>query len=342
VARELEDRKIPTPGEVLAARGQLHNRRTYSSLWRLSTLGRILSNPAYIGKHSGWRVVREKVIKRDPISGEIHTVVRQIELAEDNPERVTLPASTCPPLVDEASFDAVQQILERNRQNASRRMLGPEATLLRGGFAICGWCGRNMQPHLDRGKYYRYYCGSICDIKANHCPHGRWSVLASQLDRIVWNWVLRAFQKPQTIRAVFERWKAVQAEGRTIDDGRLDAVKEALSVATNKWRNCLTSAAEAKDEETWAQFTHMAEEAGKQMKQLQKDYDKLPTIFRRTDARVAQVDSLIAMGQFALENLRTASYQDKRTFLYALGVVIKVKSSTDFKIDWRLENIQEE
>ena len=60
------------------------------------------------------------------------------------------------------------------------------------------------------------------------------------------------------------------------------------------------------------------------------------------DARVAQVDSLIAMGQFALENLRIASYLDKRAFLYVLGVVIKVKSSTDYKIDWRLEKIQEE
>jgi hypothetical protein len=180
------------------------------------------------------------------------------------------------------------------------------------------------------------------DTGANHCPHGRWSVLASQLDGIVWNWVLRAFEKPDIIRSAFERWKAEQSEGRTFEYDRLESTKEALDAATRRWRNCLSSAAEAKDDETRAQFSHMADEAGKQMKGLQKDYDKLSAILGRADAQVAQVDSRIAMGQYALEHLRTASYQDKRTFLYALGVVIKVKSSTDYKIDWRLEKIQEE
>jgi hypothetical protein len=48
------------------------------------------------------------------------------------------------------------------------------------------------------------------------------------------------------------------------------------------------------------------------------------------------------MGSRALEHLRTANYRDKRTFLYALGVVIRVKSMADYKIDWRLEQVNQQ
>ena len=86
----------------------------------------------------------------------------------------------------------------------------------------------------------------------------------------------------------------------------------------------------------------MADEAGKEMRKNQAEYDKLSGVLTRADARIEQVDALIAMGDRAMGHLRSATWQDKRTFLYALGVVVRVKSMSDYKIDWRLEQIKEE
>lgn len=342
VAHELESRQIPTPGQILARRGQLQKGRTFSTNWRLSTLGRILSNKAYIGKHSGWRTSRETVHEKDAITGEVRAITRQVELSPDSPERVFFSTDVCPALVSEEDYKAVQTVLARNKQLASRRTMDPEAILLRGGFAVCGWCGRNLQPRLDHRIYYRYYCGSVHQVESNRCPNGYWSVKAEDLDYLVWNWVVRAFEKPEIIRAAFERWKANQEDGRTFEYDRLDSIQTALTNATNRWCNCLKSAAGASDETTRAQFTHMADEAAKEMKESQKDYDQLASVLSRTEARFEQIDAVIRMGTNALEHLRQADYQDKRTFLYTLGVVIKVKSMTDYKIDWRLEQINDQ
>jgi site-specific DNA recombinase len=47
LARQLELEGIPTPFQVLAARGQAPTGRTYSAQWRVATLLRILHHPAY-------------------------------------------------------------------------------------------------------------------------------------------------------------------------------------------------------------------------------------------------------------------------------------------------------
>jgi hypothetical protein len=137
VGLELEARKIPTPGQILEKRGQLPRERTCSPVWRRSTLRRILSNPAYIGKHSGWRHVKDEVRELDRITGEVKLINRAQELAADDPERVYFP-NACPSLVSEASFAAVQTVLKRNRAQAARNIAEPNAVLLRNGFAICG------------------------------------------------------------------------------------------------------------------------------------------------------------------------------------------------------------
>ena len=54
LARWLEAQGIPTPAQVLAARGQLPNgwRDPTLTSWRPGTLGKILLHPAYAGQHS--------------------------------------------------------------------------------------------------------------------------------------------------------------------------------------------------------------------------------------------------------------------------------------------------
>jgi len=342
LALELENRGIPTPGQVLASRGQMPRRRTTSSVWRLSTLARILSNPAYIGQHAGWRRATEEVFVKDAQTGEMKSVKRLRLLPLDDPDRVTYDEAVCPPIIDETTFQAAQEVLQRNKREASRNFADPEGALLRNGFAICGYCGRNMQAKYHKGNgHYRYWCASERDVKSVACPMGSRSFKAETLDTLVWDWVLAAFERPEIVRSAFEEWKQQQAEGRTFEYDRLDSIKEALTEAENEWQNCLNSAAQSKDERTRARFTVMADKAGEQVSQYLAEYERLARVLQKADVQLDQVENLIALGSQARDKLLTADYQDKRTFLYGLGVVLRIKTPKDYYIGWRLDHLDQ-
>src|SRR5260221_5169158 len=68
IARQLEAEGVPTPGQLLAERGQWPDEqrdddgnitrpaRTYSRIWRRSTILRMLHHPAYVGEHCAYPV----------------------------------------------------------------------------------------------------------------------------------------------------------------------------------------------------------------------------------------------------------------------------------------------
>jgi DNA invertase Pin-like site-specific DNA recombinase len=60
IARRLEADGIPTPSQVLAARGQLPTGRAVSAVWHRSTLQRMLRHPAYWGEHCAYRFAHTK------------------------------------------------------------------------------------------------------------------------------------------------------------------------------------------------------------------------------------------------------------------------------------------
>lgn len=343
IAAELERRGILTPGQMLLERGQLPKGRTVSSTWRLSTLRRILSNPAYIGKHSGWRHSTEEVMRKDKTTGELYPVNFTRLRDESDPDRVAYDEAVCPPIISEDMFVAAQTILRRNQEESSRRMREPKAVLLRNGFAVCGYCGRKIQTKFHKGNgHYRYMCASERDTKSVQCEGGRWSMKADDLDRIVWNFIIHAFENPEVIRAAFERYKASQATNWEVEHERLESVRGSLEATGGRWRNAVNGSIDARDDMTRAEFTHRAEELANQIKQLETERDNLERTLGGSDMRVGQIESLIEMGTIALDHLRTATYEDKRMFLFALGVVVRIWSSTQYKIEWRLEELGEE
>jgi site-specific DNA recombinase len=296
VGRELDERGILSPGKTA---------------WRVSTLSRILANPAYTGKYTAWR--------------------------NDKDNQIPLPASACPALVDEATFNAVQEILDRHKVQSSRNSRDPEAVLLRNGYAVCGHCGRAMAAHFAKSNQrYRYYCGSQYDPQPGKCPNRYASVISDHLDAIVWNWVLAAFSDPEIIREAFERWKGGQNEGMSVEYDRLNNMPAMIENAERRWKNCMESAAEARSAETRAHFTKLADEAQEEAAKLRDERDQLDRILGTKTAEVAQVESLVLAGQQAMDKLQTADFADKRTILHALGIKIYVKSLQDWRIEWRL------
>jgi site-specific DNA recombinase len=66
LCRQLEAEGIPTPGQVLAMRGQLSKGRSFSTIWRRATIQRICHHPAYWGAHVAyrWHHSTEKIRQR--------------------------------------------------------------------------------------------------------------------------------------------------------------------------------------------------------------------------------------------------------------------------------------
>jgi site-specific DNA recombinase len=333
VAALLEQEVIPTPGQVLQVRGQLPRGRTCSSIWRLSTLNRILSDPAYIGKHSGWRREVRTIVVTDPLTGEQIERKRPVERAADHPDRIFFSEAVCPPLVDEDLFLCVQEILTQNRQQAYRNMSDPEAALLRAGFAMCGYCGRRMQPKFVKSNnHYRYFCGSERDTKSAgaRCEGRAFSIQASELDEMVWKWFMQAFEQPDVLRKQVQQWKLAQEASQALEHDRLRAVEGAMKKVEARKRNHMISAGEAEDEEIRAEFTLLAKEAARQARELAREHKRLSTVLNHHKKFQGKAKSLVSLGASALDRLQSASYEDKRIALHAFKVQVKV---------WRKEHI---
>lgn len=340
IGKELEARGIPTPGQILEKRGQLPRGHTCGPIWRGCTLRRVLTNPAYMGKYSGWRRVKEETKQLDKITGEMKIVTRVRELDADDPERVFLPESACPAIVDEGAFQAVQAILQRNRTESPRNIVDPEAALLRNGFAICGHCDRFLRAKFYRQEDLYYYRCHVQDQEQSAmCPSRGRSMRAGKLDQAAWNWIIKTFEEPDLIRAAYERWKSGEVEGRSYEYDRLSQLAELTEQARARWQNCLSSAAEAKDEENRVEFTRMADDARTAMRGYQQEHDKLTHVLTNQDSAGAFIENLIAMGSRALDWLRAANYQDRRMVLHSLGFKIHVKTVTDWRVTWRLGEI---
>ena len=127
----------------------LNQRRIFTrngGRWGIGQVHRILTRPTYVGRHEFNKRAKSNALK--PAS-EIVTV-------------------DVPPLIDQATFDAVQAHLRaRNpKVTAARVVSGP--TLLTG-ICFCADCGGAMTLRTGKGGRYRYY---TCSIKARQGETG--------------------------------------------------------------------------------------------------------------------------------------------------------------------------
>src|SRR5262245_53044739 len=117
--------------------------RTYGSIWRKAPIRRIPNHPAYWGEPTAYRWQHPAAKVRPPDPGITRKVWHVSERPEDDPARVALPPSACPPLVSRELADRVQARLRENQAENAGRNPDPLATIWRG-LAVCGHCGRRM------------------------------------------------------------------------------------------------------------------------------------------------------------------------------------------------------
>jgi site-specific DNA recombinase len=158
--------------------GYLNRRRIFTrdgGRWGIGQVHRILTRTTYVGRHEFNKRSKAKELK--PAS-EIVTV-------------------EVPPLIDQATFDAVQAHLRaRNpRVTPARVVSGP--TLLTG-ICFCADCGGAMTLRTGKGGRYRYY---TCSIKARQgetdCK-GR-SIPMEKLDSLVAEYLADRLLQPERL-----------------------------------------------------------------------------------------------------------------------------------------------
>jgi site-specific DNA recombinase len=239
LCRQLEEEGIPTPGQVLAARGQLPAGRTVSCIWRRATIQRMLHHPAYWGAHSAyrWQHITEKV---RPAETGITRKVRSVrERAEDDPARVALPEGVCPALVSRELAERAHVRLRANKAEQTGGNPDPLATIWRG-MVVCGHCGQKMVTASAADGYGRcYYCRSRRggpDGVAVACPGGAFSINAHVLDRDGWANVLAWLSEPGNVTRLLADWRQERASTKHSLSSRLDAVTATIAAIRGKMR----------------------------------------------------------------------------------------------------------
>jgi hypothetical protein len=157
IACDLELDGVLTPGQVLAERGQLPARRTYSAAWRVGALRRILWNPAYWGEHSAYHAQYHVIKVRPPETGVTTKAHRARERDLDDPDCVVL-HDACPALVSRELAERVHVRLRENKLESRGAILTPLQTLWRT-LMVCGHC-RRASCTVAHASGRRHCCGS--------------------------------------------------------------------------------------------------------------------------------------------------------------------------------------
>jgi site-specific DNA recombinase len=321
ISRRLKAEGIMPPSAIWAQRGWSKGRNTATE-WNHTTLYKMLTNTAYIGRYVGFCRRTEDIEVVNPVTREVETLTRQIERAEDDPDRVVYDVDVCPAIIEELAFHAVQALLPKNKQDSSRRVLYPEACLLRNGFARCGYCGGYMiGNHVRRTGEHRYRCTKHGD---GGCPGGRFSWSASELDSITWGFLLEQFKRSEILRAKYEAWKADNAAGRNIEADRIEALEAQMKTAEKRRKLNMLLAGDEEDEDQRAEYQLIATNEAKRLKRLRGEHAALTAVIASQDQQEKILDELTQAGILAAAQLQQFDYDSKRRTLYALNVEMRV------------------
>jgi len=159
----------------------LNQRRIFTrdgGRWGIGQVHRILTRPTYVGRHEFNKRAKNKTLK--PAS-EIVTV-------------------EVPPLIDQATFDAVQAHLRARNPKVTPARVVSGPTLLTG-ICFCADCGGAMTLRTGKGGRYRYY---TCSIKARQGETGckGRSIPMEKLDNLVAEHLADRLLQPERLEEV--------------------------------------------------------------------------------------------------------------------------------------------
>ena len=260
------------------------------SHWQASTVFRLLSNSAYTG----------------------NTI---IHWSAGGLDEVIEVAGATPAIIDQVVFDAAQERLRLNKENAKRR--GKKEYLLRGMLFCC--CGRRMVG-ASPGRTRSYRCTRHNWEPDRHC--GR-QINAENIETAVWDQIKGMLADPKLIKEQIgqrfgDRQGTIDIESQiqTIE-ARLKALAQGENAILRQLRLGLTSESNAEHELRQGKQDRETLEREKATLQGQLEGVK----------RWADVDTN-SLCRNALLNLESPTHEVKRAFLQAFDTKIAVEGGS--------------
>jgi hypothetical protein len=314
-------------------------------MWTRTMIQRIASNPAYCGRYVAFRT-KTTVAHERTEEGDMRLRNRTRLRATDDPDRAVLPAEVCPAIVSAEVWEQAQEQLMRNKEEAARNNKYPRETLLRGGYAICGYCGARMTSSSigpREKKMHQYRCQTrgytICP-----CPGGSFGILASVLDKAIWCAIQYLFSDPARVRTILELQLNDQSEKDAREEERRLALDGQLERIERQLENATKSALDAPDEQTRAVWSNQVNQLVPQQIALQKDLVDLERARASRGAAVTYLrtieDWCVALGPAIAE----ATYEEKRYLIRGLKTKVTCFRRTHdpyYIVEWDLAGLHE-
>jgi site-specific DNA recombinase len=288
--------------------------------WEASVLHDILTHPIYTGQAVAFRHVTER-----RQGGK-----KRVELRQSS-DQIVLPADVAPAIITPQEQQSVLARLEVNKLRATRNNRDPEATLLRAGFARCGYCRAPLAVKRDprKARPISYYRCSTNSSDRYRCPG--FAISAAILDTAVWDAIKRLLKHPDLIAAEVERRLAsnTAAQDLTTLDRRLQEV-------TSRQTKLARLASALDDDDAAAPLLTELRFLASQKRQLEAERQRMESEATAVAFEAGKLQDLASWCGRVASNLETLSYEQKRLILEALDVRARVWR-TDHDPRWQLD-----
>ncbi len=158
-------------------------------VWADSTVHYIATREAYKGRavNNRYGAKNKKVFKKP------------------EEEHIELEDGIIPPLIDEDTWNAVQERIKENKQLAMRNNKHPEIGMLRGGIIRCSYCGWSMtlrhgRAHPTSPVRWQYGCSRHDGGEERRQNHTLY-VSIPLADEFVWSVAVSYIRQPENVRA---------------------------------------------------------------------------------------------------------------------------------------------
>jgi DNA invertase Pin-like site-specific DNA recombinase len=233
-------------------------------------------------------------------------------------EQVRLPDGTFPAIVSEDLWYAVQDILSKNRLQATRNNHHPERALLRAGFAYCAECGASMVVDNRPGDYADYLCKKT-PWNRNVCGHPR--MRAPTLDDRVWRLLRRILAHPEVVTRELHRRYATGDEALRKD---LENSQKTLAGLKADESAGIALAIRAADEVQRAQVEAHLALLARQRQAAQLAVNQAERRLENQQHMVANLGVTSAQLQRLSTRLDSATWQDKRKAVQVLVKEVRI------------------
>ncbi len=277
------------------------------TIWRGSTIGRMLKKTVYMGKFYSFRQTYTRRGKRFS--------VKQKPLEE----QVLMPEGFAPPIVDEETFAIVQRQLSYNQKYSTRNLKHPEQTLLIGSLApVCGHCGRRMHNRRIQGeKYGVYLCRPPKEVQKT-CV-GFVSASALLVEDVAWRYCCDIIRNPIKLAEAIAAMRTpdpTTPQGTPISE-RIKELEDEIEATIDLQKSAKTETARKKIKDA----LRLAED---ELEILEREMQVLEGIHKNWSTAQDEIRRFEHWCSLWREKLDDASLPDKKICLEYLGVRIKI------------------